>query len=95
MRATSLLEIHNVRFVSVRVGKIWFGITAAVGLLAIIGDVVLLVQSTPAHVVELGGDHGYAQQFESAFSRAIVPFYYFTILSNIVVMITNGMLSVR
>lgn len=80
---------------SIRVGKIWFGITALVGLLAIIGDVILTAGETAQHIAESGGNHGHADQYNSVIVRALIPFLYFTILSNIVVMVTNAMLVFR
>jgi len=66
--------------------RIWFGLTAAVVLVAVTVSVVMVGATV---------DDGFTRPFSSAFVRGLNAFVYFTLQSNIIVGVTTLLLALR
>jgi len=81
--------------VSKIIARVWFGLTALIGAAGVTLSAILHAESSPAEIVQVGGGLGAPGDFDNAFYRLTITFFYFTIWSNIIVIITTAMLMVR
>ncbi|MEI8082139.1 MAG: Pr6Pr family membrane protein [Actinomycetes bacterium] len=77
------------------VARISFGIVALIALGGTTLSATLWTMTSPTDVVAFGGGHGDPANFDNWFWRLTITFFYFTILSNIIVGVTYLMLAIR
>ena len=75
--------------------RIWFAVVAAIGTAGVILGAVLWSGTDPNIIVEFGGGEGSVADFESWWNRFTITFFYFTIWSNVIVVVTCGLLAIR
>ncbi len=76
------------------IGRIWFLVVALISGIGVIASALLSGSSEPITLAQEGGmpDPAY---FDSYIARFTNTFFYFTILSNVLVCVTSAMLAVR
>ncbi|MDZ7578294.1 MAG: Pr6Pr family membrane protein [Candidatus Nanopelagicales bacterium] len=77
------------------IARVWFGVVAAIAIWGVTLSASIWIMTDPAALVAHGGGHGNPADFDNWFVRLTITFFYFTILSNIVVGVTSLLLAIR
>jgi hypothetical protein len=77
------------------VARIWFAVVAVIGTAGVILGSFLWAQTSPDIIVQFGGGEGDPADFQNWFWRFTITFFYFTIWSNIIVVVTCLLLAIK
>jgi len=75
--------------------RILFGVTGVLAAVGVTLSATLETLNNPNTIIEFGGGHGDPASFSNWFWRMTITFFYFTILSNIVVGVTTLLLAIK
>lgn len=75
--------------------RVLCALIAAVALSGVALSTYLWTTTSPEAMVEFGGGHGDPAYFDNWFTRLTITYFYFTVLSNVVVGVTALLLAIR